>query len=111
MKHKQHSSQVSTDQLDEAHCVDEASCCGWGGLRKTAVLMGAAIGGIAAVNAVIALRTPPLGAALGGAFHRYAARYGDLAYTVKGSGSPVLLLHATSPGSSMAEWRYNFDEL
>ena len=107
MKQKRHPAQLIEDQLGAA----EESSGGWSAARKMAVLAGAAIGAIAAANAVIALRTPPLGAALGGVFSRYPGRYGDLAYTVKGAGSPLLLLHAASPGSSMAEWRHNFDEL
>ncbi|HVF10366.1 MAG TPA: alpha/beta fold hydrolase [Abditibacteriaceae bacterium] len=111
MKREQYSAEITEGQLATVCDASETSCGDWSGLKTAAVLTGAAIGGIAAVNAVIALRTPPLGAALGGVFNRYPSRYGDLAYTVKGSGSPILLLHATSPGGSMAEWRYNFDEL
>jgi len=65
----------------------------------------------AAANAAVAMRTPPLSNRLGGAFNRYAARRGDLAYTMAGSGSPVLLLHGLMAGNSMSEWSQNFDAL
>src|SRR5690606_20118435 len=48
---------------------------------------------------------------LSGGFNRVPLRYGDAAYFVSGSGTPVLLLHATRPGSSSAEWEANFDAL
>ena len=73
--------------------------------------LAALVGGVAAVNAIIAARVPQLGPRLGGQFDRYPARYGDLAYTVGGSGAPVLLLHGLDAGRSMAEWRAVFDPL
>ena len=69
------------------------------------------LGALAAINAVIAARTPQLGPRLGGQFDRYPARYGDLAYTVGGSGAPILLLHGLAAGRSMAEWRAVFEPL
>src|SRR5438093_1529846 len=71
-----------------------------GTLKTIATLAGATLGAIAAINALIAARTPPLSQKLGGTFNRYPARQGDLAYTVKGSGSPVLLLHGLGAGNS-----------
>lgn len=78
------------------------------GLLSVAVL-GAA--GVAATNAVISARTPRLSPRLGGQFNRYPARFGDIGYTVAGTGSPVLLLHGLEAGRSMAEFRALFDEL
>lgn len=80
-------------------------------LRVAAATSGAVLGALALANAVIAARTPPLGFRLGGEFNRYPSRFGDLAYTVAGSGSPVLLLHGLDAGRSMAEWRAVFDDL
>lgn len=71
----------------------------------------AVVGAVAAVNALIAARTPQLGPRLGGQFDRYPARYGDLAYVVGGSGAPILLLHGLDAGRSMAEWRAVFEPL
>ncbi len=80
-------------------------------VKTTATLAGATLGAVALVNALIAARTPSLSVRLGGEFGRYPARFGDLAYTVAGSGSPVLLLHGLDAGRSMAEWRAVFGPL
>lgn len=80
-------------------------------LKTTLALTGATLGAVALANAVIAARTPPLGFRLGGEFGRYPARFGDIAYTVAGSGSPLLLLHGLDAGRSMTEWRALFDIL
>ncbi|PQV65467.1 Pimeloyl-ACP methyl ester carboxylesterase [Abditibacterium utsteinense] len=80
-------------------------------LKKTAAVSGAALGAVAVLNAVIAARTPPLSFRLGGEFGRYPARFGDIAYTVAGSGAPILLLHGLEAGRSMAEWRAIFGPL
>ncbi len=80
-------------------------------LRTSATFAGAALGALALANAVIAARTPPLAFRLGGQFGRYPARFGDLAFTVAGSGTPILLLHGLGAGRSMAEWRRVFEPL
>ena len=80
-------------------------------LRAAALGVAAVVGAVAVVNAVIAARVPQLGPRLGGQFDRYPARYGDLAYTVGGSGSPLLLLHGLDAGRSMNEWRAVFEPL
>ena len=87
---------------------EKKSCCG---LKTAAWLLGAAIGGAAAANAYIALKTPEPDDLLGGVFNRYPARQGDIADTVAGDGPPLLLLHGLGAGSSMAEWEGNFQEL
>ena len=83
----------------------------YGFLRATLALLVAGAGALAAINAIIAARVPPLGPRLGGQFDRYPARYGDIAYTVGGSGAPILLLHGLDAGRSMAEWRAVFEPL
>jgi pimeloyl-ACP methyl ester carboxylesterase len=80
-------------------------------IKTTASIAGMALGAVALTNAYIAARTPTLGLRLGGQFSRYPARFGDVAYTVAGSGSPVLLLHGLDAGRSMAEWRATFNAL
>jgi pimeloyl-ACP methyl ester carboxylesterase len=37
----------------------------------------------------------------------YKSRYGDIAYTVKGSGKPVLLIHSIGIGAGKTEWDEN----
>ncbi|MBV9863875.1 MAG: alpha/beta hydrolase [Abitibacteriaceae bacterium] len=83
----------------------------WGALKTVAKITGVALGAMAATNAIISLRTPPLDNELGGTFNRYPTRHGDLAYTVSGTGSPVLLLHGLGAGNSMMEWEHNFRAL
>jgi pimeloyl-ACP methyl ester carboxylesterase len=91
---------------------DEATGSGVCGALKTGLfLIGAAVAAAAVTNAVIASNTPNIGTRLGGALNRVPLRYGDAAYMVAGSGSPVLLLHAPRPGNSSAEWEENFDAL
>jgi pimeloyl-ACP methyl ester carboxylesterase len=80
-------------------------------LKATGAVVGTALAATAMTNALIAMRSPRLGNRLGGAFSRYPSRYGDLAYTVGGSGPPLLLLHGLGAGNSMAEWSQNFDAL
>lgn len=79
--------------------------------KGAAALAGATLGALALGNALIGLRTPPLSFRLGGEFGRYPARFGDIAFTVAGSGTPVLLLHGLDIGRSMAEWRAVFGPL
>lgn len=73
--------------------------------------VGATVAAVSLGNALIAALTPRLGPRLNGYFGRYPARFGDLAYIVAGTGSPVVLLHGLDTGRSMAEWRAIFDEL
>lgn len=80
-------------------------------LKVTASAVGVVVGAVALTNAFIAARAPQLGFRLGGQFGRYPARFGDIAYTVAGTGSPVLLLHGLDAGRSMAEWRAVFNTL
>jgi pimeloyl-ACP methyl ester carboxylesterase len=80
-------------------------------LKVTATGAAAVLGVLAVANQVIASRTSPLGFRVGGQFGRYPARFGDVAYTVAGSGPPILLLHGLDAGRSMAEWRAVFADL
>ncbi len=41
----------------------------------------------------------------------YPWRYGDVHYTVKGSGTPVVLIHSLSNGASLDEWGLLIDKL
>jgi len=82
-----------------------------GAVKATVAVAGVTVGAVAVSNAVISGRTPQLSPRLGGQFGRYPARFGDVSYTVAGTGSPVLLLHGLDAGRSMAEWRGLFDLL
>ena len=43
--------------------------------------------------------------------HYYHWRFGDICYTKKGKGSPILLIHDMLPGGSGYEWSRIEDEL
>ena len=86
--------------------MNEKSCCGK--LKSVALWTGAVLGAVAGANALIASRAGTPHHELGGAFGRYPWRFGDLAYTVAGSGQPILLLHGLGAGNSMHEWSENF---
>ena len=79
--------------------------------KTVLAVAGVAVGAVAAVNAYIAWRTPVIQNLLSGAFDRYPARFGAMAYAVAGSGSPVLMLHGLGAGNSMNEWSANWDAL
>lgn len=91
------------------HEATSSPCCGV--LKTSLLLAGAALAAAAVANAVIASNTPHIGTRLSGGFNRTPLRYGDVAYSVAGSGTPVLLLHAPRPGNSSAEWEENFEAL
>lgn len=78
---------------------------------KTLAFGAGAVGALALANELIGARSAPPSFQLGGVFSRYPFRFGDVAYTVAGSGTPVLLLHGLGAGNSMDEWRANFDAL
>src|SRR3954469_5359360 len=79
--------------------------------RKAAAAGGAALGAAALFNKATAQATEPLENALGGEEGSLAWRGPRVAYTVDGSGSPVLLVHGIYAGASSAEWRYTVPAL
>lgn len=89
--------------------MNEKTCCRK--LKSVALWTGAVLGAMAGANALIGARAPKPHHELGGAFGRYPWRFGDLAYTVAGSGKPLLLLHGLGAGNSMHEWSENFSVL
>lgn len=87
------------------------SCSLWRGIKfigKAAVF---AAGAAAVANTWLEYNSMPLGPRFDAAYERYPSRFGDVAYAVKGQGSPLLLLHAPRIGASMAEWRQVIDGL
>ena len=43
--------------------------------------------------------------------HQYSSRFGDIFYTKKGHGTPLLLIHDLKCTSSASEWEHIIDEL
>lgn len=82
------------------------------GVLKTTVAAGVlTVAAVAAANLLVTAGTPQLSPRLRGQFGRYPARYGDVAYSVAGTGPPLLLLHGLDAGRSMAEWRSAYESL
>lgn len=79
---------------------------------KTLLWMGLAVGAVAAINAAVFHRTPPLMyRQKGGKAKWLPLPDGDIAYEVAGEGKPLLLLHAIGAGCSAFEWRHVFGPL
>ena len=79
---------------------------------KTLLWMGLAVGMVAAINAAIFQRTPPLMYRQKGGLAKWLPLPdGDIAYEVAGEGKPLLLLHAIGAGCSAFEWRHVFGPL
>jgi pimeloyl-ACP methyl ester carboxylesterase len=72
---------------------------------------GAALGSVAAYNILARRSIAPLPNLLGGVEGTFDWRGHRLAYTVHGSGPPVLLLHSIGLWASSYEWRHNVDVL
>jgi Predicted hydrolases or acyltransferases (alpha/beta hydrolase superfamily) len=79
--------------------------------RKAAAAGGAALGAAALFNAATAQGVEPLENELGGEEGSITWRGHRIAYTVHGSGSPVLLVHGIYAGASSGEWRYTVPAL
>lgn len=80
-------------------------------LAKIALAAGAAVGGAAVANAAISASTPPLEPWFDGDRHSYFWRGFKIAYTSRGQGRPVLLVHGIHAAASSYEWRHNFEAL
>lgn len=75
------------------------------GLGRRLGLAAAALGGVAAANAAIALRAGPVRHDLPGAGRFWPAPAGDIFAKVHGAGRPVLLVHGIHAAASAYEWR------
>ena len=79
--------------------------------RKAAAAGGAALGAAALYNVTAAHGTPGLENELGGESCELLWRGYRVAYTRRGSGEPVLLVHGIYAGASSNEWRHAVDAL
>jgi len=75
---------------------------------------GAVVGGAAALtgaNAALAASAPPLWPTLPGDAKRYSWRDGEISYAVRGTGTPILLLHGIYASACGYEMRRLFEPL
>jgi pimeloyl-ACP methyl ester carboxylesterase len=77
----------------------------------TALGLAAGIGAIAVANRLIAMSAGELYSVLEGEEGRYAWEHGDIFYTVRGRGAPLLLVHGIYAGASSFEYRRVFEPL
>jgi pimeloyl-ACP methyl ester carboxylesterase len=82
-----------------------------GTIFKLAAAAGAVVGGAAVANATIAAATPRLEEWFEGDKGKYFWRGQRVAYTARGDGHPVVLLHGIHAAASSYEWRRNIDAL
>lgn len=79
--------------------------------RKAVISGGAAIGLAATFNALVGKSVEPLDNLIGGEEGWFTWRGHRIAYTKRGAGPPVLLVHGIHATASSFEWRFNVDEL
>ena len=79
--------------------------------RKALISGGAALGLAATFNALIGKSVEPLENLVGGEEGWFHWRGHRIAYTKRGSGPPLLLVHGLYATASSFEWRFNVDEL
>jgi len=79
--------------------------------RKVLMGGGAALGAAAAYNALACKDVTVLSSPLGGNEECFEWRGYDIAYTVRGSGSPVILAHSIHATAWSYEWRRNVEAL
>ncbi len=80
---------------------------------KTGLFVTGTLGALAIYNKVTESMAGELDTVLTGEEQRYAWKYGDLFFAVKGNreAKPLVLLHDLGPGASSYEWRRNVDVL
>jgi pimeloyl-ACP methyl ester carboxylesterase len=87
---------------------DEVSTMRW---RKLVLSGSAAVGAVAAINAWTRRDVRPLDNLIGGEDRWFRWRGHRVAYTRRGSGDPVLLIHGIHTAAWSYEWRRNVDVL
>ncbi len=82
-------------------------------LFQTSLIVGGTLGFLSLSNKVTESMAGELDTVLTGEERRYAWKYGDIFYNVKGSreAKPLVLIHSFGPGASSFEWRKNLDAL
>lgn len=81
------------------------------GWQMAALAAASGAGALAAFNFFSGLAGNQPVSALGGEHERYAWEHGDIWYTVKGQGEPLVLVHGVYAGASSYEYRRVFDLL
>src|SRR5215213_11699386 len=79
--------------------------------RKAVISGGAALGLAATLNALIGGSVDPLDNPIGGDEGWFHWRGHRIAFTKRGAGPPLLLVHGIYATASSFEWRFNVDEL
>ncbi|HUF66581.1 MAG TPA: alpha/beta fold hydrolase [Gemmatimonadaceae bacterium] len=79
--------------------------------QKIALSSGAAVGAAAIFNALVRRGVSRLANPIGGEEGGFSWRGRRIAFTVRGSGPPILLVHSIGPVSWSYEWRNNADAL
>jgi pimeloyl-ACP methyl ester carboxylesterase len=79
--------------------------------RKALISGGAAIGLAATFNALVGKSVDPLENLIGGDEGWFQWRGHRVAWTKRGGGPPLLLVHGIHAAASSFEWRFNVDEL
>jgi pimeloyl-ACP methyl ester carboxylesterase len=89
----------------------EASRKGLAGWQVTALAVAGGAGALALANRLAHLAAGEPYSVLNGDHGRYAWTLGDIFYTVKGQGTPLVLVHGIYAGASSYEFRHVFDLL
>jgi len=84
---------------------------GFAGWQIAALAAAGVAGGLAVANTIARRSAGEARSVLSGERGRYAWTLGDVFYTVKGSGAPVVLIHGIYAGASSYEFRKVFDLL
>jgi len=84
-----------------------------GKLLTAGLVAGGALGALAVANKIFEARAGVLDTVLSGEEGRFAWKYGDIFYKMKGNreARPLLFIHGFGPGVSSHEWRKNFETL
>src|SRR5690349_3956261 len=82
-------------------------------MLNAGLVAGGTLAALAIYNNVTEMLAGEVDTVLVGEERRYAWKYGDMFYTVKGEpdARPLLLVHGILPGASSYEWRKNVDAL
>ena len=80
-------------------------------LAAAGAAVGVTVGGAAVANALVKANAPELEEWFEGEHGVYFWRGHKMAYTAKGAGRPLVLLHGIHAAASSYEWRRNFDWL